>query len=133
MKRSLHLTAELLRRYSRRGNFHSDVDAAATIGYSRLVAQGMQAAAPAYGLLLDEWGDDQVQLPHPALMATPGGRAHQQLAVDEFVAVPVVREGEHVVASPNSSRDRHSHTVRSAVGGRQGGMPPMLGIGRGLE
>ena len=57
MKRSLHLTAELLRRYSRRGNFHSDVDAAATIGYSRLVAQGMQTAAPAYGLLLDEWGD----------------------------------------------------------------------------
>ncbi len=58
MRRSLHLTANLLRRYSRRGNFHSDVDAAATIGYSRLVAQGMQAAAPAYGLLLDEWGDD---------------------------------------------------------------------------
>ncbi len=58
MKRSLHLTADLLRRYSRRGNFHSDVDAAATIGYQRLVAQGMQAAAPAYGLLLDEWGDD---------------------------------------------------------------------------
>ena len=57
MNRSLHLTAELLRRYSRRGNFHSDIDAAATIGYSRLVAQGMQAAAPAYGLLLDEWGD----------------------------------------------------------------------------
>ncbi len=58
MRRSLLLTAELLRRYSRRGNFHSDVDAAATIGYQRLVAQGMQAAAPAYGLLLDEWGDD---------------------------------------------------------------------------
>lgn len=58
MRRSLHLTADLLRRYSRRGNFHSDVDAAATIGYQRLVAQGMQAAAPAYGLLLDEWGED---------------------------------------------------------------------------
>ena len=58
MRRSLHLTADLLRRYSRRGNFHSDVDAAATIGYQRLVAQGMQAAAPAYGLLLDEWGLD---------------------------------------------------------------------------
>lgn len=57
MKRSLHLTAELLRLYSRRGNFHSDPDAAADIGYQRLVAQGMQAAGPAYGLLLDEWGD----------------------------------------------------------------------------
>ncbi len=57
MKRSLHLTANLLRRYSRRGNFHSDIDAAATIGYPRLVAQGMQVAAPAYGILLDEWDD----------------------------------------------------------------------------
>lgn len=43
--------------YSRRGNFHSDADAAADIGYHRLVAQGMQAAGPAYGLLLDEWGE----------------------------------------------------------------------------
>ncbi len=58
MRRSLHLTADLLRRYSRRGNFHSDADAAAAIGYRRLVAQGMQVAAPAYGLLLDEWGTD---------------------------------------------------------------------------
>lgn len=58
MKRSLHLTADLLRRYSRRGNFHSDPDAAAAIGYERLVAQGMQAGAPAYGLLIDEWGTD---------------------------------------------------------------------------
>ena len=57
MKRSLHLTAELLQLYSRRGNFHSDPDAAAEIGYQRLVAQGMQAAGPAYGLLLDEWGE----------------------------------------------------------------------------
>ncbi len=57
MKRSLHLTAELLRLYSRRGNFHSDADAAADIGYQRLIAQGMQAAGPAYGLLLDEWGE----------------------------------------------------------------------------
>ena len=58
MKRSLLLTADLLRLYSRRGNYHSDPDAAAEIGYSRLVAQGMQVAGPAYGLLLDEWGDD---------------------------------------------------------------------------
>jgi acyl dehydratase len=58
MNRSLHLTADLLRLYSRRGNYHSDPDAAAEIGYTRLVAQGMQAAGPAYGLLLDEWGDD---------------------------------------------------------------------------
>jgi acyl dehydratase len=58
MKRSLHLTPELLRLYSRRGNFHSDTDAAAGLGYDRLIAQGMQVAGPAYGLLLDAWGDD---------------------------------------------------------------------------
>ena len=58
MKRSLALTPELLRLYSRRGNFHSDPDAAADIGYDRLVAQGMQVAGPAYNLLLAEWGDD---------------------------------------------------------------------------
>jgi acyl dehydratase len=57
VRRSLHITADLLRRYSRRGNFHSDPDAAAAIGYPRLVAQGMQVTGPAYGLLLDEWGD----------------------------------------------------------------------------
>ena len=48
--RSFALTPELLRAYSRRGNFHSDPSAAAAIGLSGLVAQGMQAAAPAYGL-----------------------------------------------------------------------------------
>jgi acyl dehydratase len=58
MKRSLRLTPELLRLYSRRGNFHSDTDAAAGLGYDQLIAQGMQAAGPAYGLLLDAWGHD---------------------------------------------------------------------------
>lgn len=58
MKRSLLLSAELLSTYSRRGNFHSDTNAAADLGYTRLVAQGMQVGAPAYGLLLDEWGEE---------------------------------------------------------------------------
>ena len=57
MKRSLTLSAELLRVYSRRGNFHADVDAAHELGLPDLVAQGMQVAGPAYGLLLDEWGE----------------------------------------------------------------------------
>ena len=56
--RELTLTAELLRWYSRRGNFHADLDAAKELGLTELVAQGMQVAGPAYGLLLDEWGDD---------------------------------------------------------------------------
>jgi acyl dehydratase len=58
VKRRLDLTPELLRLYSRRGNFHSDPDAAAALGYERLVAQGLQVAGPAYGLLLDAWGED---------------------------------------------------------------------------
>jgi acyl dehydratase len=58
VKRTLALTPELLQAYSRRGNFHSDPGAAAELGYTKLVAQGMQVAGPAYGLLLDEWGED---------------------------------------------------------------------------
>ena len=57
-RRSLHLTDEMLVGYSRRGNFHSDPETAAGLGYSGLVAQGMQSVGPVYGLLLDEWGDD---------------------------------------------------------------------------
>lgn len=56
--RTLTLTAERLRWYSRRGNFHADADAARELGLPDRVAQGMQVAGPAYGLLLDEWGDD---------------------------------------------------------------------------
>ena len=55
---SLTLTADLLRAYSRRGNFHSDPEAARELGLPGLVAQGMQVIGPAYGLLLDAWGDE---------------------------------------------------------------------------
>jgi acyl dehydratase len=58
MKRTLHLTPDLLRAYSRRGNFHSDPEAASAQGYEHLVAQGTQVAGPAYGVLLDEWGEE---------------------------------------------------------------------------
>ena len=58
LRRELLLTPELLRAYSRRGNFHSDADEASKLGLSGLVAQGMQVAGPAYGLLLDEWGEE---------------------------------------------------------------------------
>ena len=56
--RTLTLTAERLRWYSRRGNFHADLDAARDLGLPDLVAQGMQVAGPGYGLLLDEWGEE---------------------------------------------------------------------------
>jgi acyl dehydratase len=57
-QRELLLTPELLRAYSRRGNFHSDAEEANRIGLPGLVAQGMQVAGPAYGVLLDEWGEE---------------------------------------------------------------------------
>src|SRR5262249_665241 len=44
--------------YSRRGNYHSDPDTAQRIGLPGLVAQGVQVAGPAYGALLDAWGDE---------------------------------------------------------------------------
>ena len=61
MRRSLELTSERLTAYSRSGNFHSDPDAAAALGYAGMVAQGMQVAGPAYALLLDAWGEGFLQ------------------------------------------------------------------------
>jgi hypothetical protein len=57
-QRALTLTGDLIRAYSRRGNFHSDAGEASALGLPGLVAQGVQAAGPAYGVLLDEWGDE---------------------------------------------------------------------------
>lgn len=56
--RRLHLDADRLRAYSRRGNFHADPEEARRLGLPGLVAQGMQVGAPAYGILLDAWGED---------------------------------------------------------------------------
>jgi acyl dehydratase len=53
----LVVTEELVRAYSRRGNFHSDAETAASLGMPGLVAQGVQIAGPAYNILLAEWGD----------------------------------------------------------------------------
>ncbi len=58
LERALHLTPELLQAYSRRGNFHSEPDEARRLGLPGLVAQGTQVAGPAYGLLLDAWGEE---------------------------------------------------------------------------
>jgi acyl dehydratase len=53
-----HVTEELVRAYSRRGNFHSDAETASALGMPGLVAQGVQIIGPAYNMLLEEWGDD---------------------------------------------------------------------------
>ena len=51
------MTDELVRRYSRRGNFHSEPRPRESLGLPGLVAQGTQVTGPAYGLLLDAWGE----------------------------------------------------------------------------
>jgi acyl dehydratase len=55
--RTLAITEELVRAYSRRGNFHSDPTLSADLALPGLVVQGVQAAGPAYGALLDAWGE----------------------------------------------------------------------------
>jgi len=54
---TLAVTADLIRAYSRRGNFHSDAQTAAALGMPGLVAQGVQVAGPAYNVLLEAWGE----------------------------------------------------------------------------
>ncbi len=102
MKRALELTPELLRLYSRRGNFHSDPEAASALGYDKLVAQGMQVAGPAYGVLLDEWGEDFL--------------AHGEL---ELKFVGVATDGETVEASVDidAEGDRATITVENVTRG----------------
>jgi acyl dehydratase len=56
-QRTLHVTEALIVRYSRRGNFHSEHETSESLGLPGLVAQGTQATGPAYGLLLDAWGE----------------------------------------------------------------------------
>jgi acyl dehydratase len=55
--RSLTLSEDAIRAYSRRGNYHSDPATASALGLPGLVAQGVQVAGPAYGELLDAWGE----------------------------------------------------------------------------
>lgn len=57
-ERRLTITEQLVRAYSRRGNYHSDRATATGLGLTGLVVQGLQVAGPAYGELLDAWGED---------------------------------------------------------------------------
>ncbi len=108
MKRSLRLTPELLRLYSRRGNYHSDADAAAQIGYSELIAQGMQVAAPAYGLLLDAWGDDLLAHGTVTLkfvgMVTDGETVEADVTVDGDTASFTVTSGDRTAVVGTATR-----------------------------
>jgi acyl dehydratase len=56
--RRLEISDELIRTYSRRGNFHSEAAEADALGLPGLVAQGTQVCGPAYGVFLDAWSED---------------------------------------------------------------------------
>ncbi|MGH9025432.1 MAG: MaoC/PaaZ C-terminal domain-containing protein [Acidimicrobiia bacterium] len=99
--RALHLTDEMLLAYSRRGNFHSEPAEAERLGLPGLVAQGMQVAGPAYGLLLDAWGGDFV--------------AHGEL---DLKFVGMVSGGETVDASVSVAGDEAQLEVENRDSGR---------------
>ena len=100
-RRELLLTQDLLRAYSRRGNFHSEPDEADKLGLPGLVAQGMQVAGPAYGLLLDDWGEQFLE--HGEIELKFVGMVMDGETVDAAVAVDGDRADIEVV---NRDRDR---------------------------
>jgi acyl dehydratase len=101
--RTLHVTEELIRRYSRRGNFHSEHETSESLGLPGLVAQGTQATGPAYGLLLDAWGEEFL--------------AHGELDV-RFVGMTLAGDTVTATVDPSDSEatievvnDNHAATV----------------------
>jgi acyl dehydratase len=100
-RRDLVLTPALLRAYSRRGNFHSEPGEADRLGLPGLVAQGMQVAGPAYGLLLDAWGEEFL--------------AHGEV---ELKFVGMVMDGETVDAAVEIDDDRAELEVVNRDRGR---------------
>jgi acyl dehydratase len=112
-RRDLLLTPELLRAYSRRGNFHSDPDEASRIGYSQLVAQGMQVAGPAYGVLLDEWGEEFLE--HGEIELKFVGMVMDGETVDATVTIDGDRAGVEVV-----NRDKERSAVVGEASRRAG-------------
>ena len=99
-RRSLHVTEDLVRRYSRRGNFHSEHATSESLGLPGLVAQGTQATGPAYGLLLDAWGEDF--LAHGELDVRFVGMT---LAGDTVTAAVHIDEADATIEIHNDTRD----------------------------
>lgn len=99
--RSLTITEELVRAYSRRGNYHSEPAMSADLQLPGLVAQGVQAAGPAYGALLDAWGDEFL--------------AHGEI---EMRFVGIVLAGDTVDAGVEISDDAATFEVVNTTGAR---------------
>jgi acyl dehydratase len=99
--RSLTITEELVRAYSRRGNYHSDPATSEALGLPGLVAQGVQAGGPAYGLLLESWGD--AFLAHGEIEMR---FVHVVLAGDTVDAAVDIGEDAATFEVANTTRDR---------------------------
>jgi hypothetical protein len=100
-RRSLMISDELIRQYSRRGNYHSDPDTARRLGLPGLVAQGTQVCGPAYAILLDTWGTSFVE--HGTLEARFVGMV---LGGDTVEAEVHLGDGDATFAVHNRRRDR---------------------------
>jgi acyl dehydratase len=116
-RRSLELTADALRAYSRSGNFHSDPDEARRLGMPGLVAQGMQVCGPAYGLLLDAWGAEFLhggRLTARFVGMVVDGQTIDAAVVhdDERARFEVRDEAARVVAFGTARRTRRSNRAR---------------------
>ena len=98
--RSLAITEELVRAYSRRGNYHSDPALSADLALPGLVAQGVQAGGPAYGALLDTWGEEFL--------------AHGEI---EMRFVGLVLAGETVEARVDIGADEATFEVANTTAG----------------
>ena len=98
LQRRLALSPELIRAYSRRGNFHTEPDTAEALGLPGLVAQGTQVCGPAYAALLDVWGADF--LDHGELDVRFVGMA---VDFDELVAVVEITGADASIAVANET------------------------------
>jgi len=108
-RRDLLLTPALLRAYSRRGNFHSDEGEARKLGHSGLVAQGMQVTGPAYGVLLDEWGEEFLE--HGEIELKFVGMVMDGETVDAAVTI----DGDHAeIEVVNRDRERPAAVGRAS-------------------
>lgn len=106
--RTFAITDDAIRAYSRRGNYHSDAGLAADLGLPGLVAQGTQVCGPAFGLLLDEWGDAVLADAELDLrflgVVTGGTEVSARAAIDGDHAALEVRAGDRVVAVGTARR-----------------------------
>ncbi len=110
-RRRAVVTDDSIRRYSRRGNYHSEPSTAAEFGLPGLVAQGTQVCGPAYALLLEAWGEAFVA--HGQLDARFVGIVVGGDEIETTVAVAADRADFEVW---NRTRDRLAATGSARTG-----------------